>query len=94
MTRGGDCYTKFTVVQQVEAKADADDPLAAAGFYDGGTMTRTESRDEFRLELLPTPSGLLDKHALSVVTLAGPLGVLGLAAFWFCRRRAWAQAAN
>ena len=84
---GGDWYTKFEVVEQVELKPDASDPLAAAGFYDGETVTRTESRDEFRLGLLPTPSGLLDRHILSVATLTGPLWALGLAAFWFGRRR-------
>lgn len=84
---GGDWYTKYQVVEQVEAAADPADPLAAAGFYDGDTVTRTETRDEFRLGLLPTPSGLLDKHALSVATLTGPLWGLGLAAFWFGRRR-------
>jgi|GEM_PF-1101739 len=91
---GGDYYTKFSVVEQVEAKADADDPLAAAGFYDGETVTRTERREEFRLGLLPTPSGLLDKHIFSVATLATPLWVLGIAAAWFGRRRARAQAAR
>lgn len=89
---GGDWYTKFKVVEQVEVKPDPTDPLAAAGFYDGDTVTRTETRDEFRLGLLPTPSGLLDKHALSVATLTGPLWVLGLAAFWFGRRRMKLQA--
>jgi len=91
---GGDYYTKFSVVEQVEAPPAADDPLAAAGFYDGGTVTRTETRDEFRLGLLPTPSGLLDKHALSVVTLSAPLWVLGIAAAWFGRRRRKVQAAR
>ena len=67
---------------------DLSDPLAAAGFYDGDAVTRTESRDEFRLGLLPTPAGLLDKDALSVATLAAPLWVLGIAAAWFGRRRA------
>ena len=84
---GGDWYTKFEVVEQVEAKPDPADPLAAAGFYDGDTVTRAQSRDEFRLGLLPTPSGLLDKHALSVATLTGPLWALGLALAWFSRRR-------
>ncbi len=91
---GGDYYTKFEVVEQVEAEASPDDPLAAAGFYDGDTVTRTETRDEFRLGLLPTPSGLLDKHALSVATLAGPFWALGLAAAWFGRRRVKVQAAS
>jgi hypothetical protein len=84
---GGDWYTKFEVVEQVELKPDASDPLAAAGFYDGDAVTRTESRDEFRLGLLPTPSGLLDRHILSVATLSGPFWMLGLAATWLGRRR-------
>ena len=29
---GGDYYTKFEVVKQVEKKIDPNDPLAAAGF--------------------------------------------------------------
>jgi hypothetical protein len=91
---GGDWYTKFSVVEQVEEKADADDPLAAAGFYDGETVTRTESRDEFRLGLLPTPSGLLDKHIVSVVTLVAPFWVLWGAAAWVGRRRGRAKAAS
>jgi len=89
---GGDWYTKFEVVEQVEAKPAADDPLLAAGFYDGDTVTRTVTRDEFRLGLLPTPARLLDKHALSVVTLSGPLWALGLAVAWFSRRRMKLQA--
>lgn len=91
---GGDWYTKFQVVEQVEAKPDASDPLAAAGFYDGDTVNRTETRDEFRLGLLPTPSGVLDKHALSVATLTGPLWALALVMVWFGRRRARARAAS
>lgn len=84
---GGDWYTKFEVVEQVDVNPDPSDPLAAAGFYDGEAVTRTEARDEFRLGLLPTPSRLLDKHILSVATLTGPLWGLGMVAFWFGRRR-------
>ncbi len=86
---GGDWYTKFEVVEQVEVKPDPTDPLVAAGFYDGNTVTRTETRDEFRLGLLPTPSGLLDKHAMSVATLVTPFWLLGLGAAWLGRRCRW-----
>jgi len=84
---GGDWYTKFQVVEQVETEADPDDPLTAAGFYDDGTVTRTEARDEFRLGMLPTPAGLLDKHLLSVTSLAGPFWALALGLFLIDRRR-------
>ncbi len=84
---GGDWYTKFEVVEQVEVEPAADDPLVAAGFYDGNTVTRTVTRDEFRLGLLPIPTGLLDKHALSVATLAGPFWGLALVAVWLGKRR-------
>ncbi|MBD3257283.1 hypothetical protein GF377_02530 [candidate division GN15 bacterium] len=84
---GGDWYTKYQVVEQVTAKADPDDPLVAAGFYDDGATTKTVTRDEFRLGLLPTPSGVFDKHAVSVASIAGPLWLLGLGVFWYDRRR-------
>lgn len=84
---GGDWYTKYEVVEQVEVKLDASDPLVAAGFYDGVTSTRTVTRDEFRLGLLPTAAGLLDKHVVSVASINGPLWLLGLGLFWFERRR-------
>lgn len=84
---GGDWYTKYEVVEQVEAKADPNDPLAAAGFYDGDTTTKTVTKDEFRLGLLPTPAGIFDKHAVSVASVTGPLWVLGLGAVWYQRRR-------
>jgi DNA repair exonuclease SbcCD nuclease subunit len=42
-TTGGDHYTKFTVVEQVEAKADADNPL----IYPGSTeRTAFAEKDE------------------------------------------------
>ena len=84
---GGDWYTKYEVVEQVESKPDPNDPLAAAGFYDGVSMTTTERRNEFRFGLLPTPSGILDKHALSVASVAGPLWIIGLVVVLRQRRR-------
>jgi hypothetical protein len=84
---GGDWYTKYEVIEQVESTPDPNDPLAAAGFYDGVSMTKTERRNEFRLGLLPTPSGILDKHALSVASVAGPLWIIGLVVVLRQRRR-------
>ena len=84
---GGDWYTKFEIVEQVESKPNPDDPLVAAGFYDGSTTTETVRRDEFRLGLLPTPVSIFDKHALSVTSVAGSLWALGLSVVWYQRRR-------
>jgi hypothetical protein len=69
---GGDYYTKFQVLEQVEKKVDPDDPLATAGFYDTESTVETVRRDEFRFGLLPTPSGLIDRHILAVLSVAGP----------------------
>ena len=62
-------YTKFEVVETVEAPVESDDPLAGTGFYDEGTLKKTVRRAEFHLGLFPTPRGLFDKHALSVMTI-------------------------
>jgi hypothetical protein len=62
-------YTKFEVVETVQAPVQEDDPLAGTGFYDEGTQEKTVHRAEFHLGLLPTPRGLFDKHALSVMTI-------------------------
>lgn len=75
---GGDWYTKYVVVEQVESQPDPNDPLVAAGFYDGGSTTQTVARDEFRFGLLPTPAGIFDKHVLSVASVTGPLWALGV----------------
>jgi hypothetical protein len=79
-------YTKFEVVETVSQTIDPDDPLAGTGFYDGETAEVTVTRSEFHLGLLPTPSGLLDKHALSVVSILGPTWVAALG-WWWLRRR-------
>lgn len=84
---GGDWYTKYEVVEQVESEADQNDPLVAAGFYEGGKNTQTVTRDEFRFGLLPTPAGIFDKHALSVASVTGPLWVFGIGFVWFKRRK-------
>jgi hypothetical protein len=87
LATGGDWYTKYQIVEQVEVEADPTDPLAQAGFYEGDTTTTTVVRDEFRFGLLPTPTGLVDKHALSVASVAGPLWLAGLVVIWYQRRR-------
>ena len=84
---GGDWYTKYEVVEQVESKPDPNDPLTAAGFYEGGTTIKTVTRDEFRFGLLPTPAGIFDKHVVSVASVTGPLWVFGLGILWFQKHR-------
>jgi hypothetical protein len=84
---GGDYYTKFQVVEKVEAEIDPNDPLAQAGFYDEESVTETVTRDEFRLGLLPTPSGLIDKHAISVVSIIFPIWIFTVIVLWFSKRR-------
>ncbi|MBI4720742.1 MAG: hypothetical protein HY770_05905 [Chitinivibrionia bacterium] len=84
---GGDYYTKFEVVEQVDAAVKQDDPLAGTGFYDDATQTQTIVRPAFRFGLLPTPQGALDKHALSVASLALPFWAATAALFIFSRLR-------
>jgi len=85
---GGDYYTKFQVVEQVERKIDPNDPLAAAGFYDTESTVETVRRDEFRFGLLPTPSGLFDRHILAVLSVAGPFwGITFISIFVDLKRR-------
>jgi len=83
---GGDWYTKYQVVEQVESPMDHHDPLAAAGFYEGNTVTETVTRNEFRFGLLPTPAGILDKHLVSVISIVAPLWVFALAILWQHKR--------
>lgn len=84
---GGDYYTKFEVVEQVKTPVDQNDPLAAAGFFEGASQTKTVTRQEFHLGLLPTPSGLLDKHALSVASIVSPFWLVAFGLVWWKRRR-------
>jgi len=83
---GGDYYTKFEVVEQIAAPVDPNDPLAAAGFYENASQTKTVTRPEFRLGLLPTPSGLFDKHVVSVVSIVAPVWLIALSLVWWRRR--------
>ena len=84
---GGDDYTKFQVVEEVEKSIEEDDPLAAAGFYDDQERTETVVKNEFRLGLLPTPNALLDKHWLSVASLLGFTWLIAFALMWRKRRQ-------
>lgn len=84
---GGDYYTKFEVVEEVEVPIDESDPLAGTGFYENETEIKTVTRREFRLGLLPTPQGLLDKHIISVSSILVPLWGIGAALLFFNRKR-------
>lgn len=84
---GGDYYTKFQVVETVVREVDPDDPFAAAGFYDDAPVRETVTRDAFRFGLLPTPQGVLDRHAISVASFAGPLWIATFAVFGWRRWR-------
>jgi hypothetical protein len=83
---GGDYYTKYEVIEQVEKTLDPNDPLVAAGFYEDSKATETVARKDFRFGLLPTPSGILDKHVASVLSIASPFWLLGLALLFWNRR--------
>ena len=82
---GRDWYTKFQIVEVLEAAVDSEDLFAATGLYDGDTQIKVEQRDEFRLGLLPSGA---DKHLISVATIVLPLW-LASAALWLrgLRRR-------
>ena len=62
-------YTTMTVLTIVDTPPDSDDPLAGTGFYDDAPVHTVREDSGFRLGLLPTPSGIFDPHALSVLTL-------------------------
>ena len=85
---GGDYYTKFEVVEEVRVPIDESDPLAGTGFYEDETETKTVTRQVFRLGLLPTSQGLLDKHLFSVLSILLPLWGVGIVLLFAARRRA------
>lgn len=78
---GRHAYTKFEVIEQVPAEPDPDDPFADTGLFDDDEpRMETVRRDEFHLGIFPTPQGLLDRHAVSVLTVVlPPWGFFGLA---------------
>jgi uncharacterized ion transporter superfamily protein YfcC len=84
---GGDYYTKFEVVEEVEQSLDPNDPLVIAGFYENQESKQTVVRKEFRFGLLPTPNGLIDKHVIAVVTFVLPAWVIAFDLLWWQRRR-------
>jgi hypothetical protein len=83
---GGDYYTKYEVIEEVPRQIDPDDPFADAGFYDDAG-TETVRRDEFRFGLLPTPQSIFDKHAISVLSFAGPSWFVAIGFAWWSRRK-------
>jgi hypothetical protein len=83
---GGDYYTKFEVIEQVEVPIDQNDPLAQTGFYEGDTHTETVRKSGFRMGLLPTPSGLIDKHLVSVTSIVVPTWLIAFIVIWKIRR--------
>ena len=70
---GAHPYTKYEDVTREQVRTDVDDPFVEAGFYEGDTVTQTVRKDVFYFGLLPTPQGLFDKHALSVVSAVVPV---------------------
>ncbi len=87
---GAHPYTKYQDVTREEIPTDEDDPFAEAGFYDGDTVTRTVKKNVFYFGLLPTPQGLFDKHAFSVVSIVVPVWMIvgGISLMrWRSRRR-------
>lgn len=81
---GCHAYTKYEVIEQVPARAHPDDPFADTAFFDEDEEVLaldTVRRDEFHLGIFPTPQGVFDKHAISVLTIVVPIwGLFGLAA--------------
>ncbi len=90
LATGRHYYTKFEIVENVEVPLEEDDPLAGTGFYDEDAAEVTVTRDEFHLGLLPTPQRLLDRHALSVISILGSTwGVCLTLLWWLARRKRW-----
>ena len=90
LATGAHPYTKYQDVTRQELPTDEDDPFAEAGFYDGDTVTRTVKKNVFYFGLLPTPQGVFDKHALSVVSVVLPVWLIvgGISLIrWRARRR-------
>lgn len=87
LATGGDYYTKYEVIEEVTTPLDADDPLAATGFYEGSSQTQTVVRSEFRFGLLPTPQGVFDKHAMSVTSFAIPSWIVAAGVVWWPQLR-------
>lgn len=84
---GGDYYTKFEVIEQIESQVNPDDPLAGTGFYDGDSQKETVVKQGLRFGLLPTPKNLADKHLLSVASVTIPSWAIVIALLLLSRRR-------
>ena len=66
---------------------EPDDPLAAAGFYDGAPASRIVSVQAFHFGLLPATPPIVDKHFVSVTTVAAPIWAVALLYAWRSRSR-------
>lgn len=84
---GRDAYTKYEVVEEIQKPVDPNDPLAGTGFYENDMVKEVVRRPEFRFGLLPTPSGIFDKHIVSVATVAGPAWGLVFLVQFLSRRK-------
>ena len=87
LVTGRHAYTKFEVVEKAAVEVSTSDPLAATGFYDDGQAEVVVHKKSFHLGFLPTPRGLLDKHAFSVVSVLGPTWGLFIGVWCLDRRK-------
>lgn len=85
LATGRHVFTKYEAIEERANPPAADDPFAAAGFYDGNTVAQVTHVDAFHFGLLPSAGSVLDKHVISLVTVAAPLWALTLVFAW--RRR-------
>lgn len=84
---GGHVFTKYESVEEIADPPAADDPFAAAGFYDDAPATRVVRAEGFHFGLLPASRSPFDKHAMSLTTVAAPLWILAVARVWRGRSR-------
>jgi hypothetical protein len=87
MATGRHVFTKYEAIEERAHPPAADDPFAAAGFYDGNTAPQVVHVDAFHFGLLPSAGSVLDKHVLSLSTVAAPLWAVTLAFAWRRRSR-------
>ena len=87
LATGRHAYTAYEAVEERQVAVSGDDPLAETGFYDGEVRTERVWRDVFHFGLLPTSRGVIDKHALSVLSVAFPPWAAALGVILLKRRR-------
>lgn len=81
---GRHVFTKYESIEERSDPPRSDDPFAAAGFYDGAPA-RVVHVKAFHFGLLPSAGSVVDKHVVSLATVAAPLWFLTFASAW--RRR-------